>query len=291
MGTVGPTMSGGPQWPATPQFVVVAQDSVVQPFSGTREQRELASFLEDLDELWEQRPDLTDKGRARRAWGLLAGPVKKELRTQGLGAESSYSEMVKALKTTYGDRRPVSQLTTAFFTCRQEGYESVRSYSQRLHDSFLTLRSAQRRDGCHQLEPSQLPARLIEGLQCQNTRQWLRQSLVMRPEMSFLELRELAISMQAEAAETVTVQAHTATTPAASEAVPNPILEQLLIQMTAMANQMKLLTESCRMVDSKPPTPAAPPRRTAEQDAVCYRCQKKGHFARNCQTSGNERRW
>ena len=52
--------------------MVVAQESSIETFNGTREQRELRMFLDDLSDLWEQRPDLSDEAKSRRTWRLLA---------------------------------------------------------------------------------------------------------------------------------------------------------------------------------------------------------------------------
>ena len=228
--------------PACPQFVVVAQETPIEPFSGTREQRELRMFLDDLEDLWEQRPDLTSEAKSRRTWGLLAGPVRRELRTQGLGPEATYQRLVGALNQTYGDRRPVSQLMTAFYTCCQEGYETVRCFSQRLHDHFTALTAAQKRDGVHPVETSQLSSRLIEGLRCANTRQWLRQSLVMRPEMTFLELREQGMAMEPEAAQ-VSIQAISHQAAPREEHEHSKVLQQLTAQMLQLTTAVKTLSE------------------------------------------------
>ena len=88
---------------AGPQYVVVAQETPVEHFTGTREQRELRMFLEDLDDMWVQRPDLIGEAKSRRTWGLLAGPVRRELRTQGLGPDTTYTRLMEALQMTYGD--------------------------------------------------------------------------------------------------------------------------------------------------------------------------------------------
>ena len=79
-----PVMSTGAVERATlPQYVVVAQEPNIQHFSGSREQRELRMFLDDLEDLWVQRPALSEEAKVRRTLSLLAGPVRRELRKQG----------------------------------------------------------------------------------------------------------------------------------------------------------------------------------------------------------------
>ena len=236
-------------------------------------------FLDDLSDLWVQRPDLDGEAKSRRTWGLLAGPVRRELKTQGLGPQSSYRHLIGALQDTYGDRRPVSMLINTFYTCSQEGYESVRSFSQRLHEAYDSLRAAQEREKMHPVEPAQLSSRLIEGLSSDNTRRWLRQSSKMRPGMTFLELRKEAIDMEPEEAKPAQVQAVQMTQ------AEDPALKQMARQIEELTAAMKSLAAQSSELREKVEEARRPPGPKLER-MRCYRCGRPGHLARNCQGNG-----
>ena len=75
-----------------PRLVVVPSEPHIQSFTGSHPQ-ELIAFLEDLEALWVQRPDLSDEQRGRRVWQHLISEVKEELRCQGLSPNNKYQEM------------------------------------------------------------------------------------------------------------------------------------------------------------------------------------------------------
>ena len=178
----------------SPQYVVVVvKEPQIQPFDGSRD---LSMFLEELEDMWHQMSDLTDTAKSRRAWRLLAGPVQLEMRTQGLGPEAPYHCLMGALKETYGDRTPLSQLMIAFYSCSQQEDEGVREFTRRLHDCFLAVSAAQERDGLHPLEARQLTTRLIEGVRCSKMRQWLKWTRAIQPGVSFPDIRRQAISLE-----------------------------------------------------------------------------------------------
>ena len=100
--------------------------------------------------------------------------------------------IVEALEETYGDRRPVSKLAVAFYTCCQECDEGVIAFSQRLHQTFSALARDQRRIGAAPVDVAQLIERFLEGMRDNISRNLLRHFLMIKPQATFQELRKEA---------------------------------------------------------------------------------------------------
>ena len=173
-------------------------EPIIQRFSDTGDHRELQYFLEELDELWEVRTDLTPTAKSRRTWRLLDQTVQVELRTQGLGPQTEFDGLITALKKTYGDKRTVSQLVILFYKCQQESNEDIRRFSQRLHEAYRDLVAAQGREKLHIIEVKQLRSQLIDGIASEIIRQLLRQFVDFNPEAKFLDVRERALDIEAD---------------------------------------------------------------------------------------------
>ena len=104
--------------------------------------------------------------------------------------------IVEALEETYGDRRPVSKLAVAFYTCCQECDEGVIAFSQRLHQTFSALARDQRRIGAAPVDVAQLIERFLEGMRDNISRNLLRHFLMIKPQATFQELRKEAEKME-----------------------------------------------------------------------------------------------
>ena len=75
-------------------FIVVPEVHV-HPLTGAGA-RELRIFFDELDNLWVQRPDVTTERKGRIIWSYLTEPVRRELRTQELDANSRRTKSSRA---------------------------------------------------------------------------------------------------------------------------------------------------------------------------------------------------
>ncbi len=262
-------------------YVLFPAEVHVGTFTGTPHR--LDTFMDELDAVWVQRPDLQEEQRGRKIWAHLSEEVRRELRCQGLGPKSKPDDITTALRDTYRDQRSLSQLSMSFHGCCQEGFEDLRQFSRRLHENFTCLQAAQLREGRAVTDDPALRDQLIDGLSSESLRIHLRQHRLMNPAATFKEVRDVAIKLQGEGPVPPTVNA--VATPAPSThptpGVPTPdALQSTLEKMTSLLdNIQKTLHQQSRR---------PPPR-----SIICYSCGKPGHIARNCRSKpivpGNDR--
>ena len=245
-------------------IVVVPQEQQISPLTG-HSPRELHQFLDDLEDLWVQRPDYKAEQKSKKTWNSLNWEVKAELTCQGLGRDTPYAEMLSRLKATYGEKRNISQLAVAFHSCQQEGYESLRKYTQRLQKEFASLVSAQKLKKCRTIEPSMLTDQFVEGLQMPQLKVHLRQFRMANPEMPFEELREIAIKLQGGDEELAAVMTAAVRTEERKENVTPEETGLAAVMEKGFASILNALTE-----------------RHAEQQLRCYSCGQPGHYANVC---------
>ena len=269
------------------RLVVVQQEQELDLFTG----RDLAEFKESLEDLWQSRPDIAEGARSRKTWKLLSPAVKRELQTQGLSSSATLDDLTKALEETYGDRRPVSQLAAEFYACRQEGYEGVISFSQRLHQTYSALAGAQRKAGAATVELAQLKERFLEGMRDPATKNLTRQYLHVKPDATFQELRREAEKMEVSVEVPNVAQVTPVTPPPEFMVTLNSSIakmtdafermstefnkvKDLPVQMEEFARRLSALEKAQTTTSSSP--------RDWRQDMACFNCGEKGHLARAC---------
>lgn len=266
------TSSAGEAVPVQ-NIVVVPQEQNISPLTG-HSPRELHQFLDDLEDLWVQRPDYKAEQKSKRTWNCLSREVKQELQCQGISRDTPYAEIISRLKATYGERRNVSQLAVAFHSCQQGQYETLRRYTQRLQAAYQSLVGAQKAMKCRPIEPSMLTEQFIEGLQMQQLKVHLRQCRMTMAETPFEEMREIAIKLQGGDEEEITVKAAAVKTeddhqkPMAAMADATKALEAVMAKGFAdMLTVLKSTTQE--QTNNRPPQ-------------SCYSCGQPGHYANAC---------
>ncbi|KAK3798229.1 hypothetical protein RRG08_022782 [Elysia crispata] len=97
------------------KIVIIPQmERSVWRFRGQAGHQDLERFLQDLEAALAQRPYQADSERATFLWSNLGSEVRDEFACQGVD-RGDKNALLEALRDTYGNRRPLSSLSLAFF--------------------------------------------------------------------------------------------------------------------------------------------------------------------------------
>ena len=257
----------------------IAQEPVIPVFSG----RDLQEFEESLDLLWELRPDITTEIRSRRMWMLLSPSVKRELNTQGLDSSTKVATLREALEETYGDRRSVSQLAVAFYSCSQESCEGVISFSQRLHQAFSALARAQRRGGAAPVEVAQLIERFLEGMRDSTSRSLARHYIMLKPQATFQELRREAERTEVEQLSPLAEKSSAVAARQVAEIAD--VMQEMAAELGKLRDLPAQLEAANRRIASLQASQTANHGDWRQPGCICHRCGDSGHIARACRVA------
>jgi hypothetical protein len=135
------------------RIIIVPREKNVRKFSGGHNDIEL--FKADLESLWGSRK-LSTKDQLES--------IRDEVRCYPKDVQENPDRLLAALEISYGDKRSISQLLSAFYSIRQGDSECVREFSHRLKRSFDNLCQAQKQHGLRPLEETFLRDHFIEQL-------------------------------------------------------------------------------------------------------------------------------
>ena len=199
----------------------------------------------------------------------LSGKARQEILGRGL-AKDTPEHIFKVLKTIFGDGLTLGQLRSRFF-----------SYTQKSGDDVITcsLELVSLMDRIIKLDPSAkatrnavLRERLAEAVTDTSMQQEFRRLLDEEPAMDFFEARDRVLRWRGPS------QAKTTPRKVAAEAS----VQQLSTERDELAAAMKEMTR--QMTELITLTKAQQTRRARRDNSNirCFKCDKLGHFARQC---------
>lgn len=244
--------------------------------------------------------ELTEAKKVAIILGALSGEAKRQVNVLEEEERDTAPKVFTYLDSLYGDKTPTAVLRAQFFSCVQHPSESVPSFLLRLRELHCRLR---RHDPDDHPSAASLRDRLLLGLRESPLAQALRVHARHHPEEDFAALRQEALLLDGEYAQSqseVTCSAvNNSSVPPKQEAGWRETLRQEI--MEDVKSQMKTLTQELmreiRPLLRSPATDVPPPiqvRResprpsfyTNERDErgrpICRQCRRAGHIARFC---------
>ncbi|XP_038050211.1 uncharacterized protein LOC119723539 [Patiria miniata] len=272
----------------------------------------LREWLGDLD-TYARQLGLSGKELVSTAIDHLGGEAKEEVLCCPATEKENFEGLSALLLRRFGSPESVQSLNASFYSRVQEDGETLAEYSRALMRLYGKIESTA--EGSHekgavvQLKEKALREQLIRGVRDVSVRRELRKLTLDRPDVSFYDLRELALSLLADADEVpeeVDLRAvekgrsrnpggATGSTSTHNSGVDNQkllseLLEgqkqlqtavQLLVQQqTQMSTQLQSVSNSLQSCVIK--SQAQERRKNNRNPVTCTFCHKQGHSEEKC---------
>ncbi|XP_068701259.1 uncharacterized protein [Montipora foliosa] len=268
------------------QIVVFPRDKKIKNFTGrkTEGDQQVEDFIDELKTTFEAR-DMTPAERVDFILSHLEGPAKEEVRMYSKKERSNPDFLLEVLTQAFGEKRSSSQLLKHFYEWRQKENETLRAYLYSLNELLKSVTKA---------DPKAVPdpEKTLWDQFADNVRNpFLQKELkkfIRERNPSFLDLREKALRWSEEKERP---QRSTPRPPLSQEvSVDTPEISQCSASSTNTPMDKVLdveeLTSSIRELKQPRTQNSAKEWSGQRSSIVCFRCNRNGHIARNCQKLG-----
>lgn len=215
----------------------------------------------------------------------LEGEAKDEIRYRTRAEREDPKRILAILQDMYGCTKSYVSMQQAFFSRKQQEGESLQEFSHAL----CCLMEKVKRCAPKKMTDADLLLRdqFVEHVIDANLRRELKRQVRLNPEYTLLEVRAEAIQWEREGRQeeprcrsysvpSISAMQYSGSRAQSTTSSEFKELRQLLERQQEQLNQ---LTQGLLALQTTSRPPAKPVRLAA---VVCHRCQKPGHYARDC---------
>lgn len=286
---------------STRSYVYVPRERQIVPFSGdpVRDGRTVDEFIDEVERVIRARSQ-SPEDQVDFILSLLKGSALEEVRLCMGGESKQPSDLFSYLRGAFREKRNAPQLLHAFYARKQEEGEDLRDYSHAL-SQILSLVLKQSPDAVTNVKLT-MRDQFIEGIRDSSLRRELRRFVREKPQSTFFDVREEALTWVLEEKPCNTAVAKSRNiasdsigvdTQASSKNAPENSAVTLQDVIKVVAEQGKAISELTNAVRDltlqkespgsyKSGKPRATPRFTEDGQPICFKCRKAGHIARQC---------
>lgn len=238
----------------------------------------------------------------------LEGDARREVQAAPEATRATAQAILDFLTGQYSDATPAAVLRMQFFNCKQGPRQTIRAFALRLREQLFRLKKRQD----HGLGEGEalLKDQFLLGLRDGPIRQSLRIQLRRNPALTFDELRQEALALEQDHADTSDPSHCMVTNAASSPLLPAPpdwkqalreeLRRDVRDQMTELSKTFleelrrehyrplppareRAYSEGSRFPDRRPPWSSGLRFQWDEQGCpICNGCGEPGHYVRQC---------
>lgn len=276
------------------EIIIFHKDTQIRKFSGSVDDC-VSDFIAQVKALFESR-QLKEAERIELITSNVSKNVRDELKCCPPETLKSAALILKALESTYGERRCVSELLGQFYNVRQRSSETVRTYSHRLKNAFDALRDRQKALDAAPVELTLLRDHFVSQLNNTLLRKKLKERVYEKQDLSFFDCRDIAIRWAEDEeegeSEVVNVNAAFNHDLLSQLKALNLSMQSVEKELTSLGDRVKALEASGGPALQQPHPQGGRTQMPFTKDGrpICIKCREPGHLARNCVPENGERR-
>ena len=257
---------------------IIERERAIQRFYGD-EPSLCAQFAEDVRHAWTSIPSTDFRHRLDVITSNCGPLVRAEIKCMPALDQKDPEKVLAKICSRFGERRSTNELLQVLVGLHQHQNERVMEFSHRCQSAFVDLTQRQVALKEPVLPESMLINHFVRNVRDRQLYKFLKEKMVANPAWTFSQVREAALDW-AEDDEMVGAASTNAITTTTAKHDPSEAMVVMMETIKEMKNQLEML------LSERTERKEAAERRKKNGGGRCFRCNKPGHFARDCR-SGN----